>query len=178
LAPACSSVHFVRTPPLPGAGTDQPYPGFEWFVLRVEEAVSRYRNLVTPRGIKQVSMRYINKIDVPLRLDGSSEEWLQTGLALPSVFGDTVRQFQIDLGIDLDGGGSDLRYLMRGGPTTANVLPIWLDLRVASKIGKTPSFDGLSGWLHLAHSEGIIKYFEGSITQPARDHFEVIHAAS
>ncbi len=172
------SIHFVRNPPLVAANQGSSYPGFEWFVPHIKDGVARYQGLVKPRGIRQVSMRYINRIEVPLMANGISENWLETGVALPGAFGNSIRQFSLDLGIDIEKIDSDLRYILRAGPVSATSLPIWLDLRVTSKSRRAPSFDALSGWLQQAHQEGIIRYFEQSITDLARKHFGVIHATA
>lgn len=177
VGPGVLSIHFVRNPPLPEAGDGQPYPGFEWFVPHVLAAVEHYQQLGSARGLKQTSMRYINRIEVPIGEDGIAEDWLTIGLSLPPSFS-SIQEYAADIGMDLDSVGADLRYSVKAGPAVEKILGVWLDLRVTSKPDRRPTFETLAAWLRTAHDEGIIKPFEGSVTDNARNTFEVIDAAT
>lgn len=177
VGPGVLSAHFVRQPPTQGA-PGQPYPGFEWFVPQVKEACEHYRSLTSPSALRHVSMRYINHLQIPLRSDGSAEEWLTVGVVLPPRLESTIGRLQVDVATALDVAGSDLQYVLRAEPLPSGRLDVWLDLKVTSKPGKAPALDALDQWLRVAHDEGIIKTFEGSITDQARKSFEVVDAAA
>jgi uncharacterized protein (TIGR04255 family) len=178
VGPGLLSAHFVREPAAQVGIASQPYPGFEWFVPKVREATEHYRNLTRPTGLKHISMRYINRLQIPIQQDGSAEEWLTVGVTLPPGLDSTIGRLQVDVAMALDAVGSDLQFVLRAEPIASKHLDVWLDLKVTSQVGKAPRLDALDPWLKAAHDEGIIKTFEGSITDQARNSFEVINAAA
>lgn len=62
----------------------KPYPGWEDFFERIKEAGNAYINAANPAGVKAVSVRYINKIDIPCRDSMKLQDYFTAPPALPS----------------------------------------------------------------------------------------------
>jgi uncharacterized protein (TIGR04255 family) len=173
VGPSILSVHFVRNCGRKEADEGSPYPGFEHLHPHVGTAISQYRSLVSPTSLRGVTVRYLNRLLVPLRHDGTAEDWLNVGVTLPGDLSGSLGRLAVDFVTDAGPRGTELVYSMRASLPKDGNLEVWLDLQVRALPAAVPSFDELDLWLSRAHDEGIIKMFEGSITDRAREAFGV-----
>lgn len=151
-----------------------PYPHFAAWEPTIYEMARTYRDLARPSGLSGISMRYINRIVIPLNRV-KMETYFTVYPQLPVNMGDEHGPFVIRLEIpSSDAGHEDHKVLVTFGsapPEPGKGLAYSLDLYdiVRSEIGIP--FDRIESEVKVAQSN-VEKAFEGSITDALRALFE------
>lgn len=148
----------------------RPYSSWATFLPVIHEALSAYKNVVTPSGYARVGLRYVNQIDIPgthIELESYFDVYPYVGERLPQNF------YSFILGTEspYEDGTNILRLqITTGSFNRKDIIPIMLDLdHFLGKTGQL-AFGEETAWLNKAHDR-IEMVFEGSIKDPIRELF-------
>jgi uncharacterized protein (TIGR04255 family) len=139
-------------------------PHLGWADLRdtLASVLQAYREIAVPTTISMAAVRYINRVDIPLR--GLTLERYFTVLpGLPDKASSEITKFLIHTEVKYDDPSALFRF--RFGPTDSSndtVATFLLDYEHISN-ADTPGFEALSAWLDAGH-ERIETAFYGSFT--------------
>ncbi|MBI5190539.1 MAG: TIGR04255 family protein [Nitrospirae bacterium] len=148
-----------------------PYPGWEAFKPMITKHREIYQQLATPKGIKRIGLRYINKINIPEKEhEGSVIELKdyftfipQTPKALPS----NVSSFNLKVDIPYnDGRDTIILILASTKPDKENTMAVFLDIDYSIVNNSKTALDE-NEWIEEAHSN-IEMAFEEILTDKCR----------
>ncbi len=153
----------------------KPYPGWEHFRPRINDALQEYRAVANPDGLRQVRLNYINRIDFD---EGEVEpsEYMDfypyVGPRLPKDYFNTAVSVQFPLH-----GGRDILQVRLHQADNADVATVAfiLDLNIFLARSDAMSFNDVSGWLEEAHVE-VSRAFEGCIKPLLRERFRKVRS--
>jgi uncharacterized protein (TIGR04255 family) len=145
-----------------------PYPTWNEFKKLIKDMLDIYQSIGAPKGIKRVSLRYINRLDVPFS-QVEIEDYLvavpRVPSSVPQVFATWLQRVEIPFpdsnGIMVLQSGS-IRQENRTNPS------FLLDLDFISINPKDISVDNAMRWVEKAHEE-VEKAFEACITPKMRE---------
>lgn len=149
----------------------KPYPSWKNFLLLIEKGLNAYRKAVDPTSIRKVSLRYINRIEVP-STNFTLEKYFQFRPFLGSAKLHNIAAFTIGVQIpfedDKDTLSLQLTSLNNDNP---NLITMLLDLNYFLAKPEEIGWNTITQWLHIAHNH-IEETFEECITEELRKTFE------
>ncbi len=152
----------------------RPYPGWEKFLPLVERVFSTYKEVTSPKGLRRVGLRYVNKVEFQeerVKLEDYFDFYPFVGDGLPQDHGPFICGIQIPFEDDRD----ILRLQMESaapdqpGNVTAILLDLDYFLARARGIGLPDVFE----WLKKAHAH-VVETFEGCIKDSLRERFDEV----
>jgi uncharacterized protein (TIGR04255 family) len=150
----------------------QPYPSWPDFKARIEKAWNHLRELVQPRGLERIGLRYINRVDfgVPdVRLEDYFDLYPFVGSRLPQ----RLASFVVMTEFAYHDNRDRLRAQLMPGVAGQGKPSIYLDLDYFTiGPGKVEVPDVLT-WVQEAHLR-VEEVFEGCITDRLRAMFEEV----
>lgn len=139
-----------------------PYTSWENFIKNIDVALLAYRKIAEPTGIKQISIRYLNLINLDERENIELKDYFHfypfTGSGVPQDFDSFI------LGIESPITETSKLKIQMTNKSTSIILDITYNY------DKGPVFDELFTNLDFAH-EHIQSSFEGIITDKLREMF-------
>ncbi len=152
-----------------------PYGGWPRFLAMIESALSAYREVAAPQGLKRLALRYINRICVPAALVNAQGVPLSDYvLTYPNVPGQESAVFsQWAQRVEILGEGAPRLVLQSGTAQSSQEFPIviLLDLEVSPADGQTVLLTEAANWLVQAHTR-VEVMFEACLGPKARALFE------
>jgi uncharacterized protein (TIGR04255 family) len=149
----------------------RPYPHYQAWRPVVLKMLDVYRKLTRPAGIKQLGVRYINRIVIPS--PGSRiDEYFRIYPALPKELGDAQGAFALQMSIVPQGARNhQLTMTLASAPAEPGQTAFLLDLYDVTVLGGQPAFTQVRRLLDEAHGN-IVHTFENAITDPTRQLFK------
>jgi len=151
----------------------KPYPTWDVFLPLILKLFTIYRELAKPEGLRRVSLRYINHIEVCKDI---SELGRYFRFYPPQLEGLTKLYDNFLIRVEISyNGGRDSLFLTAGRaqPQDQNMMAVLLDLEYAMKELHGIHLEEVKEWLQEAHDQ-IERAFEACITDEARILFEEI----
>jgi|SRR5450755_1500900 uncharacterized protein (TIGR04255 family) len=153
----------------------KPYPSWQKFLPLIKKGVHSYCDVVLPKGIQRIGLRYINQIDFPdknVKLEDYLEFRPFTGPNLPQDFGPFIVGIQVPYENSRDILSIRLASLPNTGISEDNAAMILSLDYVLLKRGEV-ALDDVFDWVETAHSH-IEEVFEASISKNLRNLFEEV----
>jgi uncharacterized protein (TIGR04255 family) len=148
----------------------RPYPGWEGFRPLIQRAFESYNDIAHPSGLKELSLRYINVIELEgnkVRLEDFLDFYPHLGTQLPQ----THSSFLVGVGIPDKAMLNVLRLELASRPSRASsICSLTLDLTCVPTNEGVPALSDVAKWLEDSHA-WINECFEGAIKQPLRERF-------
>lgn len=149
----------------------KPYPGWEAFHPMIQTGFDAYCEVASPKGIRQIALRYINQITLP-GLSPKIEDYFEfrpsVGLNLPQTFG----MFTVGIQMPYEDTRDTLTLqLIRPVVDLPNTISVTLDLNYIMGQSDRIPMDKVFEWLKVAHCH-VEEVFEASITEQLRETFK------
>lgn len=149
----------------------KPYPRFEDWKPAIDSMLSLYDNLTKPKGIRQIGIRYINRINIP-HLKFKMEDYFYLYPEVPQSLEAIHGKFMMRLEILPKNKGHHLIITFGSAPANSpGVSTEMLDIYDIFSLPEQISINDVDKYIMGAH-ENIELAFENSITQKTRDLFE------
>ena len=151
------------------------YPSWQRFLPLIKKGVNAYREVVDPKGIQRIGLRYINHIDIPgqnIHLEDYLEFRPFVGSKLPQDFGTFVVGIQVPYEESRDVLNLQLASLPRASTSSDNAAVVLSLDYVLLKPGEVP-LDEVFNWIETAHGH-IEDVFEASISEKLRELFKEV----
>lgn len=153
----------------------KPYPSWEKFLPLIKKGFNSYCDVVAPKGIRRIGLRYINQIELPgqnINLEDYLEFRPFVGSKLPQDFVTFLVGVQIPYEESRDILNIQLTSLPRNSISEDRAALIFsLDYVLMKPTEIT--LDGAFKWINTAHSR-IEEAFEASISQQLRGLFKEV----
>jgi uncharacterized protein (TIGR04255 family) len=153
----------------------QPYPRFDVWRPVVLEMLQLYRELVRPKMVRRMGVRYLNQMAAPTTA-GGLPDYLRVYPAAPAELL-PEQEFLLRLGIRPEHPAHEVTLTLNGtGPGPAGVWAVLLDIydNVDTAAAAQSNGAGLvEKYLDEAHAN-IVSVFEGAITDAARTLFKEV----
>lgn len=143
----------------------QPYPGWDTLKPNVLGLLDDYIDIAKPQGFIELSIRYINQINVPDHREVA--DLFAFGPVVQGPLAARFGTFSLNGTFTYDDGDKLEVELVAINPTEGNLQTFVLDLDYSASPDHLPTLDHVSGWLDLAH-EQIEQAFEQIIRDPVR----------
>jgi uncharacterized protein (TIGR04255 family) len=151
----------------------KPYTTWEEYLPLINQALSVYRDIVRPKGLHRLGIRYINLIEINSAMI-QLENYLNFYPALQWDLTDDYEAFFIGMQFPFDENRDCLKMQLSNGDSVAPEQSAFvLDLDYFTTQSGIIGFDGVSEWLETAHLR-IEAAFEGCIKDSLREIFEEI----
>lgn len=158
----------------------QPYPGWLRYREMIFNALAIYREVASPKGLRRVALRYINRIGIPRSAltEGSGAQIEDYVLSLPSVpesIPQTFSNWAQRIEIPLDSAPTTL--ILQSGTLpgdAASPVVFLLDLEISPPPQSPVALNAASEWIEQAH-EHVDRIFEQCIGPKAKQLFESSH---
>ncbi len=151
----------------------QPYTSWAEFLPLIEKAFRAYSEVVEPKSVHRVTLRYINRIEFPAQAM-HLEDFFELYPAVGKNFPENYAAFNAGIQIPYQDGnevlGVQLASANADGPDS---LPVILDLSYQLLKPEVIAVDEVLGWVNVAHDR-IEEIFEASIKEPLRQMFEEV----
>ena len=159
--------HFSVAPYQLAIRHSRPYPSWEEFSKIVEKGVHAYREVLNPKKVKRIGLRYVNIVDLGQRsalLEEFFEFYPFVGQSIPQ----TLSRFDCRVQIDFEDARDSLTLRIGNNPRSqGNNAEIILDLDYFLVESDKFYLRETSSWLNTAHSN-VKNVFEGCLKEPAR----------
>lgn len=161
------------TPNLVSAHRLSPYSSWEDFSIIAKRALATFQEIVQPEALERVSLRYIDRIEIP-HPSFELSEYIRIYPKTPEEVIKEIGNFFMRLEIPFH-GGRDILILMLHTPPNRPEGKSWIILDWDYALIRTEriGMDGVWNWVEEAH-ERIIATFEASITDACRQLFEEV----
>lgn len=149
----------------------KPYTSWAEFLPLIEKAFKAYSEVVEPKSIHRITLRYINRIEFPaqaLSIEQFFGLYPYIGASFPEQYSDFSVGVQFPYEDEKEVLGVQLTSVNAEGQ---DVLPVILDLSYQLLKPETIAVDEVLGWVNVAHDR-IEQTFEASIKDPLRQMFE------
>lgn len=147
----------------------RPYTGWEEFLPLVGKSLTAYQEVANPKGLQQISVRYINRITLedPVELEDYFEFYPFVGQKLPQ----NLNSFIVGIQSTFNEGRDVLQMQMTSNvPNEPNTIAVVLDLLYFLGQPGTVPFEEVFGWIGNAHDR-IEDAFEGCLKEALRERF-------
>lgn len=145
----------------------KPYPTWNEFAPMIRRAFDVYREVAQPKALQSVTLRYINRIEIP-ESDVDLQEYLQFYPFLGPHLPQTINAFIVGAQVPFDDERDALRLQLTstasGTPTMATFI---LDLNYSLANAGAVSLDSVFNWIDQAHLR-IEDAFEACVTDKLR----------
>ena len=144
----------------------RPYPGWGQFLPLVEKALFAYQEVADPKGLQQITVRYINRFNFEsaVRLEDYFEFYPFMGENLPQEFGSFIVGIQTVFEDGRDVLQMQMSTVVPDEPGTNSMA---LDLIYFLGQPGTVEFEDVFEWLDVAHGR-VEDFFEGCLTESLR----------
>lgn len=151
----------------------KPYTSWEEFLPSVEMGFNAYREVVKPKAIHRIALRYINRIEFARSRIGL-EDYFEFRPFIGQKLLQDISAFNLGIQIPHEKARDALNIQMAsidsGSP---NIVAIMLDLTYSLVKLEDITFDTINEWLTRAHNH-IEDAFEACITDQLRELFEEV----
>ncbi len=151
----------------------KPYTSWEEFLPSVEMGINAYREVVKPKAIYRIALRYINRIEITRNSIGL-EEYFELRPFIGQKKLQDISAFNLGIQMPHEEARDALNIQMAsidsGSP---NIVAIMLDLTYSLVRLEDITLDNINEWLTIAHNH-IEDAFEACITDQLRNLFEEI----
>lgn len=151
----------------------KPYTSWEEFLPSVEMGFNAYRDVVKPKSIHRIALRYINRIEFVSNRIGL-EDYFELRPFMGQRLLQDISAFNLGVQIPREKARDALNVQMAsidsGSP---NVVAIMLDLTYSLVKLEDITFDSVNEWLTIAHQH-LEDAFEACITDRLRELFEEV----
>jgi len=152
----------------------KPYDSWEEFSRIIRAGYDAYRQVVDPRGLQRVSLRYINKVHV--EPDTELEEYFSLGLRTEGDLPGKFVAFIAGMVSYFEEGRDTLKIqLTNSDSDQEDMLGIVLELEYTLIDPTEIDLDEVGTWLETAHAK-VEESFEASIKEPLREKFGEINS--
>lgn len=149
----------------------KPYSSWEEFFPLIERGLTTYRKVVNPNGIQRITLRYINRIEIPTPI--ILEKYFEFRPFIAKKL-QTINAFIAGIQIPYQDNRDILNIQLSSMPDVSpDKAAILLDLSYLLVNPGAITWDVVSEWIQVAH-ESIEEMFEASITEDLRLIFEEI----
>jgi len=148
----------------------RPYPRFEDWKPAIDRAICDYGDLAKPQGMRQLGIRYINRIVIP-QSRFSMEDYFYLYPQIPENLGKVHGKFMMRLEIPSKHPGHLLVVTFGTAPANPSEISLLLDLYNIVNFSQTLDIKDAERYIQEAH-ENIEVAFENAITQKTRDLFQ------
>ncbi len=145
----------------------KPYPTWGKFREMIEDGLAIYREVANPRALKRVSLRYINRLEIP-RPQVEIEDYIlavpKIPKPMPQVFATWIQRVEIPF------ESSNGLMVMQSGlvtPHNPKTIVFLLDLDFITNDIQKINLDNVVEWVAQAHDD-VEKSFEACITDKMR----------
>lgn len=140
-------------------------PHLGWPELRdtLLHVLSAYRSIATPTSIAAAAVRYINRVEVPLRQGFALERYFAVLPGLPEGVPQTVSTFLIHTEVGYEDPAALFRFRFGTTESKPDAAAFMLDYEHLVHGDHVPTFDALPAWLDAGHDR-IERAFYGSFT--------------
>jgi uncharacterized protein (TIGR04255 family) len=147
-------------------------PHLGWPDLRdtLINVLDAYREIASPPALTMAAVRYINRVELPLRAGFALENYFAVLPGLPAGVPRAVSTFLIHTEVDYDDPTALFRFRFGTTDSTGQVAAFMLDYEHLAAAPANPTFDQLPSWLDAGHDR-IERAFYGSFT--ALTHAEI-----
>jgi uncharacterized protein (TIGR04255 family) len=148
----------------------RPYPKWDVFIVMISEAVAHYQAVATPKAIKSIGLRYINRIETP-EPDFEIESYLLAAPKVPESVPQVFHVFaqRVEIPFPEQNG---LLIMQTGMERNADgKVALMLDLDLVTLEAASIMPDNSMDWVAQAHLV-IENVFEACITDKARSLFK------
>lgn len=152
-------------------------PHLGWLELRdtLLGVLAGYREIAAPSRLTMAAVRYINRVEIPLRPGFALERYFAVLPGLPKGVPGVVSTFLIHTEVGYDDPSAIFRFRFGTTESADQVAAFMLDYEHVST-GSPPTFDGLNAWLDAGHDR-IERAFHGSFTPMTHaEIFQEIHS--
>jgi uncharacterized protein (TIGR04255 family) len=151
----------------------RPYPTWQEFLPLIRQGFDAYRQVASPKGVRRIGVRYINRIEIPgqrLELEDYFEFRPFVGLNLPQEFG----PFIVGIQASFENSRDSLRLQMASAAIEApDTVAFMLDLDYHLSQPGQVLLDNVFEWMEVAHRH-VEEVFEACITSRLREMFEEV----
>lgn len=151
----------------------KPYPTWREFLPLIRQGFNAYCEVASPKGIRRIGLRYINRIEIPgqrIELEDYFELRPFVGSELPQEFG----SFIVGIQIPCEDSRDTLRLqLVNATIETPNAVAVMLDLDYFLAQRDQVPLDNVFEWVEVAHGR-VEEVFEACITNRLREMFEEV----
>lgn len=148
----------------------KPYPSWGKFKSLILNNFGVYKEIANPRGLKKITLRYINKMDFDKK-DFELKKYFQYFPSIPDTLPRIQDSFFVSSEFSYEEGEKLILTLGNTISPEPNVVSVTLDISYLIVVSGHLSFDDIPNWLEKAH-ERIRVAFETSITDETRIKFE------
>lgn len=151
----------------------KPYPSWQGFLPLIETGFKAYQKVVNPNGIQRISLRYINRIEIPA-LHVTLEKYFEFRPFLGTKKLQNINAFTVGIQIPYEDGKDTLNLQLSSIPSNnSNTSAMLLDLNYLLPKQEDIVWDNVTKCVEIAHNR-IEEIFEASITEELRQIFEEI----
>jgi uncharacterized protein (TIGR04255 family) len=153
-------------------------PHLGWADLRdtLLEVLTAYRSIAAPAAIAMAAVRYIDRVELPLRKDFSLKHYFAVLPGLPQGVPQTVSTFLIHTEVGYEDPQALFRFRFGTTESKPDAAAFMLDYEHLVHGDVAPDFDALPRWLDAGH-ERIERAFYGSFTSATHaEIFQEIHS--
>lgn len=148
----------------------KPYPGWEDFKPMISEGIQIYRDVAKPKSLKQIGLRYINKIEIP-EIPAEVTDYFEFYPFIPKSLPQDHESFQSVVEFPYEKGRDKLVVILASiFPEKQNTVLILMELQYVMVMPERISLDDVPDWIEQAH-EVISNAFEACITDKSRKIF-------
>ncbi len=149
----------------------QPYSGFDEWLPTVLELARVYSELAAPTSISRITLRYINRVELP-QVEGALSRYFKVFPSWPREVATTHGDFLLRLQVPSRNPGHELVVTFgSAAPIQPKTTCFLLDIVDSVAMGAPPSLVQLQQLMIAAH-ENVEHIFEGMITQDLRTLFD------
>ncbi len=148
-----------------------PYPHWERYKPMILDAFEKYKTISSPVGLRKISLKYINKILIPINGEIELKEFFNFYPTKPDLIPEAMGALDVAIQIPFNDTGDSLMLRLasvnsENPKDVAFLFQIDYEMIVPNRI----SFENIDEWLEHAHSK-INSTFESSITEKSRNIF-------
>lgn len=140
-------------------------PHLGWSELRdaLLDVLAAYRGIASPAAISMAAVRYINKVEIPLRSGFALARYFTVLPGLPASVPEAVSSFLIYTEVGYADPAASFRFRFGTTESTDEIAAFMLDYEHVAVASMAPTFDGLREWLDTGHDR-IERAFHGTFT--------------
>lgn len=151
----------------------KPYTSWEEFLPSVKMGFSAYREVVKPKSVHRIALRYINRIEIPNNRI-NLEDYFEFRPFLKERVLQDISAFTLGIQIPYEAARDVLNIQLASIVSEVpNTIAILLDLTYSLTKPEDITLDKISDWLSVAHNQ-VEEAFEACITDQLRELFEEV----
>lgn len=140
-----------------------PHIGWPELKNTLATVLHEYRGIAAPSALISAAVRYINRVEIPIRPGFALERYFEVLPGLPKAVPMDVSTFLIHTEVVCDEPSALLRFRFGSTNSVADIAAFIVDYEHAAPKPMVPSFEALETWLDAGH-ERIELAFYGTFT--------------